>query len=283
MECIIVHGGAWNIPKQLHESHIKGCMKAAEIGFEYLDDAIEAVVEAVAYMEDDETFDAGRGSFLNENGDVEMDAMVYGMDNFGSVLGVKHVKNPVRLAYEVYKSRDFSILVADGAEKFAEEKGMELVSNDYFKVTREIERWKKLKKAGFKPIEAFSTVGAVALDRHGKIAVALSTGGTPLKKSGRVGDTPIPAAGGFVAANCGTAATGYGEAILRYLLAKRVCDEMASSSPRIAARKCIDGLKKMGGYGGVICLNNRGEYGYAYNTKYMAVAFKSKEGKFSRI
>ena len=283
MECIIVHGGAWNIPKQLHESHIKGCMKAAEIGFEYLDDAMEAVVEAVAYMEDDETFDAGRGSFLNEDGDVEMDAMVYSMDNFGSILGVKHVRNPVRLAYEVYKSKDFSILVADGAEKFAEERGVELVNNDYFKVTREIERWKKLKKAGFKPIEAFSTVGAVALDRDGKIAVALSTGGTPFKKAGRVGDTPIPAAGGFVSSDGGAAATGYGEAILRYLLAKRVCDEMSSSSPEIAARKCIDGLKSMGGYGGVICLNNKGEYGYAYNTKYMAVAFKSKEKSFSRI
>ncbi len=283
MECIIVHGGAWNIPKEMHDGHIRGCMKAAEIGFEYLDNAIEAVVEAVAYMEEDEIFDAGRGSFLNEDGEVEMDAMVYGMDNFGSILGVKHVRNPVKLAYEVYKSREFSILVAEGAEKFAKEKGLQIVDNDYFKIAREVERWKRLRASSFKPVEAFSTVGAVALDRQGRIAVALSTGGTPLKKAGRVGDTPIPAAGGFVSSHGGAASTGYGEAILRHLLAKKVCDEMAFHSPEEAARKGIEGLKRMGGYGGVICLNSRGEYGYAYNTKHMAIAFKNREKKFSRI
>jgi beta-aspartyl-peptidase (threonine type) len=286
VEAIIVHGGAWNIPKELHRQHIRGCKKAVEIGYGYLDDAIIAVVETVAYMEDDDIFDAGVGSFLNEDGEIEMDAIVYGQEKFGSVLSIKHFKNPVKLAREIYSEDDFSILTGQGAEKYAKEKGFKLVNNNFFKVNREIERYKKLIKTDYKTIDAFkfSTVGAVAVDKNQNIAVALSTGGTPLKKKGRIGDTAIPGAGAYATDTAGVAATGHGEAILSFMLAKRVCDEIKNQTPmEEAAKKCIREMGNNQGYGGVISLSRQGEYGYAYNTRHMAIAFKSKEKTFIKI
>lgn len=287
MECIIVHGGAWNIPQESHEDHIKGCKKATDIGFDCIEDATEAVVEAVAYMEDDVTFDAGVGSFLNEDGDVEMDAIVYRPNCFGSVCSVKHVRNPVRLARKLCDEQDFSMLSGTGAETYAREQNIPLVSNNFFKVEREILRWDKLRRQkNFRPSDAFkfSTVGAVALDRHGVIAVALSTGGTPLKKRGRIGDTPVPGAGAYASKIAGVASTGYGESILKFLLARQVCVNCDESDAMTAARQGIEKMSTtVGGYGGVICLNVKGMYGYAHNTPYMAVAYKDKNTSFAKI
>jgi beta-aspartyl-peptidase (threonine type) len=285
MEGILVHGGAWNIPPEAHDDHLQGCKKAAALGFDYLDDAIQAVVEAVCYMEDDETFDAAIGSFLNEKGEVEMDAIVTSNTNFGSILSVQHIKNPVRVAHAIYYEDTFSILTQEGAEHYAKEKGFELVDNSYFKLKREIDRWHTLSQKPFNPRDAFtfSTVGAVARDREGRIAVALSTGGAPLKKKGRVGDTPIPGAGAYATHESGAASTGHGEYILRFLLAKRTCDEMKAQDPMMASQSCIDEMTKMGGNGGVICINKKGDPGYAYNTPYMALAYKGKHKEFSTI
>ena len=160
-----------------------------------------------------------------------------------------------------------------------------MVDNTYFKIQREINRWKILKKRSFNPLDAFtfSTVGAVARDRNKNIAVALSTGGSPFKKMGRVGDTPIPGAGAYAIQEVGAASTGYGESILRFFLAKRTCDEMSSQSPMQASQFCVGEMRKMGGYGGVICMNRNGEYGYAWNTPYMALAYKGRNKEFSLI
>ena len=285
MEGILIHGGAWNIPPNVHDRHLKGCKKAAALGFDYLDDAIQAAVEAVCYMEDDDIFDAGIGSFLNEKGDVEMDAIVTSNTNFGSVLSVKHIKNPIRLAHAIYHEDTFSILTREGAEHYAKKKGFELVDNSYFKIQREIDRWHTLSQKPYNPRDAFtfSTVGAVARDHEGCIAVALSTGGTPFKKNGRVGDTPIPGAGAYATPESGAASTGHGESILRFLLAKRTCDEMENQNPMSASQYCIDEMTKMGGYGGVICMNKKGDPGYAYNTPYMALAYKGKNKEFVTI
>lgn len=288
MKAIIVHGGAWNIPKELHKGHINGCKKAAENGFEYLnEDALQAVVEAVAYMEDDEIFDAGKGSFLNEEGEVEMDAIVYDGYNgkFGSICSVKHLKNPVRVARNICNEEYFSILVGKGAEKYAQDKGFAIIDNNELIIEREKKRWKELKNKNFIPIDAFSTVGAVALDIYGKIAVANSTGGTPLKKKERVGDTPIPGAGAYATKYAGASATGYGEAILHNFLTKNVCDEIfRGMHPQNACRKCIEEMAKMkGGLGGVISLNRKGEYGFYYNTPYMALAIKTEKESFTKI
>jgi len=285
MEGILVHGGAWNIPPEVHDHHLNGCKKAAALGFDYLDDAIQAVVEAVSYMEDDQTFDAGIGSFLTEKGEVEMDAIVASNTNLGSVLSVQHIQNPVRVAQAIYHEETFSILTGEGAENYAIEKGFGLVDNSYFKIKREIDRWYKLSQKPFNPRDAFtfSTVGAVACDHAGRIAVALSTGGVPLKKKGRVGDTPIPGAGAYVTLEGGAASTGHGESILRFLLAKRTCDAMDTQNPMQASQYCIDEMAKMGGYGGVICINKRGDPGYAYNTPYMAIAYRGKYTEFATI
>jgi beta-aspartyl-peptidase (threonine type) len=160
-----------------------------------------------------------------------------------------------------------------------------MVDNSYFIIKREINRWKTLIQKPFDPLDAFtfSTVGAVARDRNQNIAVALSTGGSPLKKRGRVGDTPIPGAGAYATCEGGAAATGYGESILRFFLAKRTCDEMISYNPMQASKFCIKAMAKMGGYGGVICMNKKGGYGYAWNTPYMALAYKGRNKEFSLI
>jgi beta-aspartyl-peptidase (threonine type) len=286
MECIIVHGGAWNIPEELHADHIEGCRTAARIGYDYRADAMDAVVEAVAYMEEDITFDAGCGSFLNEDGDVELDAIVCSPASFGSVCAVRRVKSPVRLARRVSAERDFSLLAGDGTERYAREQGMDLVDNDYFKTEREVRRWGDLKKRQFKPADAFkfSTVGAVAVDRSGTVAVAVSTGGTPMKKMGRIGDTPIPGAGAYATERAGVASTGYGEAILRFLLAKRVCDAIEREEPVKAAQRCVSEMERtVGGRGGVICLNAEGVFGYAHTTPYMAVAYKDGSREFAKV
>lgn len=288
MKGIIVHGGAWNIPKELHAAHLKGCKKAVEIGYEYLDEnSLKAVTEAIAYMEDDETFDAGVGSFLNEDGEVEMDAIVFDGKNrrFGSVCAVRRIKNPVRIANLICNEENFSILVGEGAEKYASERGFELIENKFLVTEREIKRWKEMKGNNFKPSMAFSTVGCVAVDADGNISSATSTGGTPMKKRGRVGDTPIPGAGTYATPFAGASSTGYGEAILRAMLAKNVCDLIERRYDVFyACKKGIEKLAKFeNGFGGVISMNSIGEYGFSFNTPYMAIAFKNEEKSFCNI
>ena len=187
---ILVHGGAWAIPDDMLEAHQQGVEAAAAAGWKILNaggSSLDAVEAAVVAMEDDDTFDAGHGSFLNMDGRVQLDALI--MDGAtlraGGVGCVEHIRNPIRAAKKILTESPHVYFVGTGAERFAQEHGIELCANEDLIIEREVERLREAKKQSylqmpdeFGPCRSHDTVGAVALDRDGNIAAATSTGGT---------------------------------------------------------------------------------------------------------
>lgn len=282
---MVVHGGAWAIPDDQVDAHARGCLDAVQAGYAALrkgGSALDAVQTAIRRMEDDPIFDAGKGSCLTQDGLVELDASL--MDgatlNVGAVACVKHIAQPIRLARLVLESPHV-LLVGEGAERFAQQHGMVLCDTEDLIVDRERQIWEEFRQCGqarygdaFEPRR--DTVGAVALDASGNIAAGLSTGGTPNKLPGRVGDVPQVGCG-FYADNAvgGVACTGLGEAIARMALAQRVMQMLESgASPQQAAEQAVQALAaRVGGTAGLIALDRLGQVGVAYNTKRMARAF----------
>src|SRR5438874_3719037 len=186
---LVVHGGAWAIPDDMVEAHLNGVRNAIVAAWRVLENggsALDAVEEAVVIMEDDEAFDAGRGSFLNREGRVQLDALI--MDGAtlraGGVGCVERIANPVRAAHKVLSESPHVYFVAEGAERFAQEHGIELCKNADLVIPREVERLRVFQASRsespelFAPSISHDTVGAVALDVQGNIAAATSTGGT---------------------------------------------------------------------------------------------------------
>lgn len=193
---IVVHGGAGTIAPERRARVREGCLGAARLGWEILrsgGDALSAVVEAVAALEDDPEFNAGRGSALTRAGTVEMDAAVMqGCDRGAGAVGcVGTVRNPVRLARAVMDT-EHVLLVADGADALAREVGLETASTEYFVTERQRRRLEEYFRG--RTVPHTGTVGAVAADALGCVAAATSTGGRVGQRPGRVGDTPIPGA-----------------------------------------------------------------------------------------
>lgn len=293
MISLIVHGGAWDIPDEFIEAHKLGVSKALNIGWEILlngGTAVDAVEKAINYLEDDITFDAGRGSHLNAEGEVELDASIMNGSTFrcGSVAAVKRIKNPISLCRKIMDESEHIFLVGGGAEKFALEHGIPICSQDELRIEREILKWKNIQgKGNFSTKDAFKfhspagTVGAVALDASGNICAGTSTGGTFNKHPGRVGDSPLIGCGTYADKSIGgVSTTGWGEAMIKVVMAKTIIDlmEFNNGNPQEAAEKGIKILKeKADGYGGVIALNNKGEFGVAYNTPKMARAYINSE------
>ena len=288
---IIVHGGAWNIPKDLEEPHIEGVEEAVLTGWNILKNggsALEAVEEAVVVMEDNPVFDAGIGSVLNEEGFVELDAIIMDGKNLkaGAVASVRHIKNPIRLAKVILEQTDHILIVGEGAEKIALEHGFKLIDNRELVVKRELERWKILKEKGLDGTvifndDKYATVGAVAIDKDGNLAAATSTGGTPNKPLGRVGDSPIIGCGAYADNEFGAVSTtGHGESIMRVLLAKRVIDNISKGlKPQTAVEEALNYmLNRVNGKGGAIVINRNGEIGFYHTTPKMAYAYV-KNGK----
>lgn len=289
---IIVHGGAWKIAEETHADHIAGTRAAAEAGWAILaagGSALDAVEQAVVVMEDDPTFDAGVGSVLNRAGDIEMDAIL--MDGrtlrLGAVAAVRGITNPIRLARLIFDDTDHSLLVGEGARRFAEEKGMRLCAQAELTVPREIERFRRLQQMPdyhlsyeFAP-DPQGTVGAVAIDAEGHVAAATSTGGAAYKLPGRVGDSPLVGSGAYADDLTGAAsATGHGESIMRVVLCKTATDAIERGmTAQQAAEFAIKTLfERVGGYGGVIVADRHGQVGFAYNTPHMAVAWAEADG-----
>jgi beta-aspartyl-peptidase (threonine type) len=288
MVAIIVHGGAWNIPDEQVTAHQEGCLEAIRIGYRALNDggsAVDAVEAAVRSMEDDPTFDAGRGSFLNRDGEVEMDAVIMNGDDLsiGAVAAVQCIRHPVTLARRVMEETEHCLLVGRGAGAFARKIGMEIVPTAELLTPRELARLEEIRKIkGFRSRSAFETpsekrgtVGAVALDTKGRIAAATSTGGTPNKMPGRVGDSALVGCGTYAdSRSAGVSATGWGESIMKVTLAKRVCDSVERGvAPVDAAREAIGYLAdRVNGLGGLVCLDRTGKFGHHYNTPRMAWA-----------
>lgn len=294
---IIVHGGAWDIPRGEHDAHKRGCLKAARIGHEILEEgrsSLDAVEEAVRYMEDDPTFDAGRGSFLNSEAEVEMDAMI--MDGrgirFGSVAAVYCVSHPITLARKIMELSPHCMLVGEGALGFARSIGMETVTTMELLVDKELERWKRIKaERMFDQRKMFGgdpgrsnrgTVGAVALDLEGTIAAGTSTGGTANKLPGRVGDSPLIGCGTYADDRCGGAsATGLGETLMRAMVAREACAglERGLGAEEAASRAVARLAERVDGLGGAIVIRPDGEIGHAHNTPYMAIAYVDRRGR----
>ena len=297
MATIVVHGGAWDIPETEHEAHLNGCKIAAIAGDRVLTDggtSLDAVEKAVRYLEDDPTFDAGRGSFLNASGEVEMDAMImHGKDlRFGSVAAVHNIRHPITLARHIMQDTDHCMLAGQGAVDFARSIGMETVPTSDLLTKREIERWNVLQKEGgyhqrsvfapANPKRPMGTVGAVAIDDEGNIYAATSTGGTPSKMHGRVGDSPLVGCGTYADnRSAGVSATGYGESIMKVTLARRVCGNLEKGLGIVlAAEEAISFLhSRVNGLGGVIVIDPNGNWTHHFNTPHMAIACVDSTGK----
>jgi len=287
---IVVHGGAWEIPPRLVDRHERGCIRAAQIGHDVLrqgGSALDAVEAAVCDLEDDETFDAGRGSFLDRDGNVSLDAGVMDGDSMksGAVAWVSGIRNPVSLARKLLEQGVASLLAGSGAEEFARESGFSIVPPEAMTTEAAIEFYRTHRSENprqiFEPLPR-GTVGAVALDARGAIASATSTGGLPGKRRGRVGDSPIVGAGYFAETGAGGAsATGHGESILTVGLTRVAVDAMRNGlSATDAAAVAVEALKhpKIGGAGGLITLDANGTAGHAHTTSRMARAWIDVNG-----
>jgi beta-aspartyl-peptidase (threonine type) len=248
------------------------------------------VETAVCSLEADPTFDSGRGAFLNSRGEIELDAMI--MDgatlDFGSVAAVQNLLHPVSVARRLMESPEFRMLVGKGAQDFAINHGFDILPPETLLTERELNFFHSIKDEdtfrSHHPFGAYpsDTVGAVALDQYGNIAAATSTGGTPRKWPGRVGDSPIPGAGAYADNEAGGASTtGWGESIMKVLLAKTMIDQLAAGKQaKAAATQAIDILaRRVNGLGGVIAIAKNGDYGWAYNTPKMAFAYMDTEEK----
>jgi L-asparaginase / beta-aspartyl-peptidase len=353
---LIVHGGAWAIPTDAAAAHESGVRNALETGYDVLalgGSAIDAVEAAVTVLEDDPTFDAGRGSFLTSNGRVQLDALLMDGSRMkaGAVACVERLRNPIQAARLVLEKSPHVYFVGQGAEQFAHSHGMVLIDNAELVLDRERERlahaqtrqsagladetfsgqilhddkdpetaykpnpgsdeidsghlpsarevrkptehdlgrhWWQDKAPSPRPLPAedstkwsHDTVGAVALDAHGNLAAATSTGGTLNKTPGRVGDSSLIGCGCY-ADNLAAAVslTGWGEPIMKLVLGKWATDRVAAgSAPEIAAREAISYLyNRLGGHGGIILLGPDGRFGLAHNTPAMAWGLATPSG-----
>jgi beta-aspartyl-peptidase (threonine type) len=279
---LVVHAGAWAIPTAERDAHMEGCRRAIDAGWRVLlggGSALEAVVVAVGVMEDDPALNAGTGSVLCAGGWAEMDAglMDGGALEAGAVASVREARNPILLAREVLRS-DHVLLVGEGAARFGEERGIPRYDPARLVTPREVERlaaW----RAGRAPPSPPDTVGAVAVDRSGRLAAGASTGGMVGKRSGRVGDTPIAGCGYFAddrlaAASC----TGEGEAIVRIGLARRAAELARDASAQDAAWLAVREMEdRVSGRGGLILVARDGSLGWAFNTPAMALGYLDSE------
>ncbi|GAB4536895.1 MAG: isoaspartyl peptidase/L-asparaginase [Anaerolineae bacterium] len=287
---IIVHGGAWYIPTEEWQAHMAGCRAATLAGFEVLrrgGSALDAVETAIVCMEDDPTFDAGLGAHLNQQGVVQLDAGIMDGHTYqvGAVAAIERVRNPIRVARCLLTS-EHNMFVGPGAMAYAQACGIPLLDPEDLIVPRERQRWLDYQKSGEplsgtvfvtgddQPSSGKGTVGAVAIDRAGNIAAGTSTGGTPFKPAGRVGDSPLPGCGYYADnALAGVSVTGHGEAIIRVQLAHSAADFCARLQAPAAAEAAVRMLSdRVGGKGGLILIDHAGRIGYAYNTPQMARA-----------
>ena len=293
---LLVHGGAWAIPQDESEAHRDGMRQALARGRDLLlagAPALDVVAEAVAVLEEHGAFDAGCGAVLTRAGTVELDAGL--MDgstlDFGAVACVQRVAHPIRVAHRLLERGEGQVrlLTSAGAEQFAEAEGFAPVDNGALICDRERRRYDHLRQQAeqFHTSHPFlpprdrmpqGTVGCVARDRQGRLAAATSTGGTPFRPPGRVGDSPLPGAGYYANEHAAASSTGWGEAIAAMLLAGRAVDSVAagqSSEDAVCERlramhQRIKNREGEGATGGLILLDWHGRGAWAFTTPRMA-------------
>ncbi|MBA8682942.1 isoaspartyl peptidase/L-asparaginase family protein [Stenotrophomonas tumulicola] len=244
--------------------------------------AVEATAAAITVLEDDPTFNAGKGAVFTHDGRNELDAALMdgATQRAGAVAGVQRVRNPILLARAVMEHSPHVMMVGQGAEAFAAEQGIALVDPAYFRTEA---RWQQLQRAlkeaaagqahaDLETARHFGTVGAVALDGQGRLAAATSTGGMTNKRYGRVGDSPLIGAGTWADSGCAVSGTGWGEYYIRTAAAHEICARvrLGGQSARQAGEQVINELiPAMGGNGGAIVLTADGQIGLPFNTQGM--------------
>lgn len=307
---LVIHGGAGTILKQnmtpeKEKAYKDGLQKALDAGNAILaggGSALDAVEAVIKILEDNPLFNAGKGAVFTNEGKNELDAAI--MDGktlkAGAVASVTHIRNPIVAARAVMERSEHVMLIGEGAEKFAKAHGAVMVEPSYFFTQDRWDALQKAKKADSlkmrtdtaskkavrqldNPDNKYGTVGAVALDKHGNLAAATSTGGMTNKRFGRVGDAPIIGAGTYADNNtCAISGTGWGEFFIRLVMAKSVSDrmELAGRTLADAANEMImKKLPALGGDGGLIAVDKNGNIAMPFCTEGMYRAYIKSNGE----
>jgi L-asparaginase / beta-aspartyl-peptidase len=280
---LIVHGGAGLLATDDHEAVMAGCKAAVEAGLALLRagrSAVDAVEASVRVLEDNPLFNAGYGSVLNSDGIVEMDALIMegGRNLIGGVAGVRRVRNPVSLARCVMEKTPHHLIVGEGAERVAIANAIPLVDPQSMISPGSMAEWREYIASRDAKLKGHDTVGAVALDLQGGLAVAVSTGGLTDKMPGRVGDSPMAGAGGYASNGAGAAcATGVGETIIRSMLTFRAVQAIENgANAQSAADGVMPVFARYDGDGGLITIDALGRVGVAHNTPFLPVGWWSE-------
>jgi L-asparaginase / beta-aspartyl-peptidase len=290
-----IHGGAGTLRREdftpeLEAQYREALTEAVRRGYDVIrsgGDGVEAAEAAVTFMEDSPLFNAGKGAVFTTDAANELDTSI--MDgstlDAGAVTGVMHIKNPVSLARTLMENSRHVMLAGEGAELYAQHRGFDLVTQDYFFTQR---RWDSLLQAKAGSTEfnfgETETVGAVALDQDGDLAAATSTGGLTNKPVGRIGDSPIIGAGTYADnETVAVSATGTGELFIRQVAAFRVSAAMEYAHMKVAkaAREAIDEVAEIGGpnSGGLIALDRKGSLAMPFNTPGMYRGYVTEDGE----
>jgi L-asparaginase / beta-aspartyl-peptidase len=300
---LVIHGGAGTILKEnmtpeLEKQYIEKLNEALRSGYDTLEKggtSVDAVVIAIKIMEDSPLFNAGKGSVFTADGKNEMDASIMNGKTLlaGSVAGVRIIKNPITAARCVMERSQHVMMVGAGAEKFAQTCNCEFADTSYF---FDQKRWDQLQKIKQSEKEQgsikskdkysdkkFGTVGVVALDKFGNLAAGTSTGGMSNKKYGRVGDSPIIGAGTYANnKTCGVSCTGHGEFFIRSVVAYDISALMEYKGMTVAQAAnevVMKKLKTLGGEGGLIAMDAKGNIAMPFNTPGMYRGYMKSDGK----
>ncbi len=306
---IVIHGGAGTILKEnmtpekeaAYKSKLEEAIRTGHTILKNGGTSLEAVEKTINILEDSPLFNAGKGAVFTHEGTNELDASI--MDgstlNAGAVAGVRTVKNPINLAREVMINSPHVMLSGKGAEQFATERGVEIVDPKYFYTENRMKALEKVKKAPdhpdaksatlfYDPIikdSKFGTVGCAALDKHGNLAAGTSTGGMTNKKWNRIGDSPIIGAGTYANnKTCAVSSTGWGEYFIRGMVAHDISAmvEYKGLSLQEASKEVIQNkLTKLGGTGGIIAIDHKGNVSMEFNTAGMYRATMNDKGELS--
>lgn len=299
---LVIHGGAGVIERtsmspEQDAAYRASLTTALQVGSAILRNggsALDAVEQTARVLEDDPLFNAGRGATLDATGKATLDAAIMSGEDIraGAVAGLTTTRHPISAARAVMEKSRHVLLMGEGADTFARDQGLEQVPNSYFVTER---RWRALEQAlraqnlpipprpdglndnPIPPLRSdaspdelrFGTIGVIARDKAGRIVAGTSTGGLTAKRWGRVGDAPIIGAGTYANAECGVSGTGTGEYYIRLSLARRICER--ASVRGVSLQKAVDSviagdLTKLGGDGGVIAMNGKGDIAWGMNT-----------------
>ncbi|KAK9506025.1 hypothetical protein O3M35_008039 [Rhynocoris fuscipes] len=286
---LVVHGGAGDIPDSRIQPKLDGVRAAARAGYRVLNETgnvLDAIEAAIHVMEDDEAFNAGKGSVLNLEGGIEMEALITEGKHFnaGAVTLVKNISHPISLARMVMEKTPHTFLGGDGVEEFIEKMGIPRVPESSLITESALKALENFKKSGGKPSATeigppggVGTVGCVAVNMEGHVASGTSTGGITGKYKGRIGDTPLPGCGGYSDDQIGAVSTtGHGESILKFNLAHRILSAMQKgmSTDNATSSSCEEMTRRVGKTAGAITVSNTGDVGIGFTSKKMAWAYQ---------